>query len=195
MALRDINLIPTEVLARRQVSRHLLFWSTCLMFALTLIGGYYFYQAHLALGQAGTLLSLDDMQTDLGMRIEEIKQIKDELERLDQQQAVLSSIDRNQPYSKIIFALADMMNPDTWLTQLVIDSSQEKNGEIGLLLTGLSFSNKELGNFMDRFSNEPLFDAVQLKYAKETMMKLSNQPGEQPLRLIRFGIECRINKG
>jgi len=165
------------------------------MLALTLIGGYYFYQAHLVFGKGETLLSLDDMQTNLGMRIEEIKHIKDELERLDQQQAVLKTIARNQPYSKILFALADIMNPDTWLTTLAVDSSRKKNGQIGLILTGLSFSNAELGNFVDRFSNDPLFDAVQLKYAKETMLKLSNQPGAQPLRLIQFGIECRIDKG
>ena len=195
MALREINLIPTEVLSRRQVSRHLLFWSGCLLLALTLIGGSYFYQAHLVLGKAGSLLTLDDMQTNLGVRIEEIKRIKDELERLDQQQAVLETIARNQPYSEILFTLADIMNQDTWLTQLAIDSSKEKNGQIGLVLTGLSFSNAELGNFVDRFSNEPLFDAVQLKYAKETKMKLSNQPGAEPLSLIQFGIECRIDKG
>ena len=195
MALREINLIPTEILSRRQVLRHLLFWSGCLLLALAIIGGSYFYQSYLVLGKAKTQLTLSDMQTHLGMRIEEIKRIKDELERLDQQQVVLETIARNHPYSKVLFKLVDIMNQHTWLTQLAIDSNREKNGQIGLILTGLSFSNAELGNFVDRFSNEPLFDAVQLKYAKETKMKLSKQPDAAPLRLIQFGIECRIDKG
>jgi Tfp pilus assembly protein PilN len=195
MALREVNLIPTEILSRRQVWRHLLFWSSCLLLALVLIGGSYFYQSHLVLSKKGSMLTLNDMQTHLGMRIEEIKRIKDELERLDQQQVVLETIAKNHPYSKVLFKLVDIMNHYTWLTQLAIDGSKEKNGQIGLILTGLSFSNAELGNFVDRFSNEPLFDAVQLKYAKETKMKLSKQPDAAPLRLIQFGIECRINKG
>jgi len=195
MALREINLIPTAILSRRQVWRHLLFWSGCLLLALAMIGGAYFYQSHLVLSKKGSRLSLNDMQTHLGMRIEEIKRIKDELERLDQQQVVLETIAKNHPYSKVLFKLVDIMNQYTWLTQLAIDGSKEKNGQIGLILTGLSFSNAELGNFVDRFSNEPLFDAVQLKYAKETKMKLSKQPDAAPLRLIQFGIECRINKG
>jgi Tfp pilus assembly protein PilN len=195
MALREVNLIPTEILSRRQVWRHLLFWSGCLLLALVLIGGSYFYQSHLVLSKKGSMLTLNDMQTHLGMRIEEIKRIKDELERLDQQQVVLETIAKNHPYSKVLFKLVDIMNQYSWLTQLVIDGSKEKNGQIGLTLTGLSFSNAELGNFVDRFSNEPLFDAVQLKYAKETKMKLSKQPDAAPLRLIQFGIECRINKG
>ena len=141
------------------------------------------------------MLTLNDMQTHLGMRIEEIKRIQNELERLDQQQVVLETIAKNHPYSKVLFKLVDIMNQHTWLTQLAIDGSKEKNGQIVLILTGLSFSNAELGNFVDRFSNEPLFDAVQLKYAKETKMKLLKQPDAGPLRLIQFGMECRINKG
>jgi Tfp pilus assembly protein PilN len=195
MALREINLIPTEILSRRQVWRHLLFWSGCLLLALALIGGSYFYQSHLVLSKKGSMLTLNDMQTHLGMRIEEIKRIQNELERLDQQQVVLETIANNHPYSKVLFKLVDIMNQHTWLTQLAIDGSKEKNGQIVLILTGLSFSNAELGNFVDRFSNEPLFDAVQLKYAKETKMKLSKQPDAGSLRLIQFGMECRINKG
>ena len=194
MALREINLIPAQILSRRQLARHLLFWSGCLLLVLALIGGSYFFQSYAVLSKKGTMLTLNDMQTHLGMRIEEIKRIKDELARLDQQQAALEAIARNHPYSKILFKLADMMNPDTWLTQLAIDSGQEKGGQIALILTGLSFSNAELGNFVDRFSNDPLFNAVQLQYAKETQMKLSNQRDAAPLRLIQFGMEGRIDK-
>ncbi len=183
-----------QILSRRRVARHLLFWSGCLLLALAMIGGSYFVQSYAVLSKKGTMLTLNDMQTHLGMRIEEIKRIKDELARLDQQQAALEAIARNHPYSKILFKLADMMNPDTWLTQLAIDSGKEKGGQIALVLTGLSFSNAELGNFVDRFSNDPFFNAVRLQYAKETQMKLSNQRDAAPLRLIQFGIEGRIDK-
>jgi Tfp pilus assembly protein PilN len=194
MALREINLIPIEILSLRHTARHLFFWGGCLLLVLIMIGGYYLYQSRMVLNKAGSMLTLNDMQTHLGMRIEEIKRIKDELERLDQQQSALETIAGNYPYSKILYKLADMINPDTWLTQLAIDSSEEKEGRVGLILTGLSFSNAQLGNLVDRFSNERIFDAVHLKYAKETKMKLSNQRDAAPVRLIQFGIECRIDR-
>jgi hypothetical protein len=108
---------------------------------------------------------------------------------------VLNTITRNYPYSRVFFRLADIMNRDTWLTQLAIDSSKEKEGRIRLELAGFSYSNEELGNFMNQFSDQSLFKDVQLKYAKETKIKLPNQLAAQPVRLIQFGIECRIDTG
>jgi Tfp pilus assembly protein PilN len=176
MALREVNLIPAEFLSRRQVTRHLLFWSGCLLVVLGLVGGFYFYQSQAVLSIKGSMLTLNDMQTHLGMRIEEINRIKDELERLDQQQAALEGIARNHPYSKILFKLADMMNPDTWLTQLAIDSSKEKDGKIGLVLTGLSFSNAELGNFVDRFSNDLLLKQVDALMKSRNVEMITIEP-------------------
>ena len=195
MGLREINLVPAEILSRRCVARHLILWGGWLLASLFLIFGFYFYQDRIVLAKKRSMLTLNDMQKHLGMRIGEIKRIQEELERLDQQQAALQVITQNPSYSRILLKLADIMNEDTWLTQLTVDGSRDKEGNISLILTGFSFSNAQLGNFMNQFSRETTFDAVELKYAKETKMKLSSQPDAEPVRLIQFGIECRIAKG
>jgi Tfp pilus assembly protein PilN len=113
---------------------------------------------------------------------------------LDRQQDVFKTIKRNQPYSGVLFKLADIMNEDTWLTRLSVDSDMntDKEGTENLTLTGFSFSNEKLGNFMSRLSSETLFKEVVLKYAKETHAAQSDPDRETNESLIQFQIECKM---
>lgn len=196
MALRDVNLVPPDLLARRHLRRHLCFWTACLALSLSLIFGLYFYQLHSVLAKRRSPTTLKDMQTHLGTRIEEIKQVQAEVERLDQQQAVLEAISIHQPYSMVLLTLAEIMNEQTWLTQLSIESgaSEQKDKEdIAVLrLTGFSFSNEKLGNFMRQLSSSLMFKTSILKYARETNMPSANPSADEPLRLMGFQIECTI---
>lgn len=192
MALREINLIPTEILARRHSLRHLFFWAGCLLISLSLICGFYLYKTHFILAKKRALTTLKDTHKDLGTRIEEIKRIQEELEKVSQQQSVLETRTRNQPYSIVLLKLAGIMNKYTWLKQLAIDSGKDEKGEANLKLTGFSFSNEGLGNFLNQLTSEPMFKAVILKYANETEMAQSNQNAGKPVRLIQFQIECSI---
>jgi Tfp pilus assembly protein PilN len=196
MALRDVNLVPPDVLARRQLRRHLCFWTACLALSLSLIFGVYFYQVHVVLAKKRPPTTLKDMHTHLGTRLEEIKQVQEEVERLDQQQAVLEAIVINQPYSKVLLTLVDVMNEETWLNQLTIENgaNQQKDKEdiVMVRLTGFSFSNDKLGNFMKQLSSNQMFKTSVLKYARETNMPSANPSADEPLRLTTFQIECTI---
>jgi Tfp pilus assembly protein PilN len=136
------------------------------------------------------------MQTHLGTRIAEIKQVQEEVERLDQQQAVLEAISVHQPYFRVLLTLADIMNEQTWLTQLSIESGaseQEDKEDMAILrLTGFSFSNEKLGNFMKQLSSNHMFKTSILKYARETNMPSANPSADEPLRLVGFQIESTI---
>ena len=193
MALREINLIPNEILAQRHLLRHLFVWAGCLIISLSLIFGSYLYKTHVVLAKKRSLTSLKDTHSQLGARIEEIKRIKEEIERLAQKQSVLETVTRTQAYSQVLLKLADIMNENTWLTQLDIDGSKDANHDASLKLTGFSLYNEELGNFLSQLSAEPLFKAVLLKYAKETNI-LNQNPGES-VKLIQFQIECNISRG
>jgi Tfp pilus assembly protein PilN len=196
MALRDVNLFPPDLLARRHLWRHLFFWTACLALSLSLIFGLYFFQAHVVLAKRRSPTSLKDMQTHLGTRIEEIKQVQEEVERLDQQQSVLEAISIHQPYSRVLLTLADIMNEQTWLNQLSIESGvrEHKDNENTaiLTLTGFSFSNEKLGNFMNQLASHHMFKTSILKYAREASMPSANPSGGEPLRLTTFQIECTI---
>jgi len=194
MALRETNLIPPEVLARREFLRHLFFWAGCMVISLGLIWGFYFYQIHVLQGKRCTVAELKQKHQDLGTKINEIRLIQVELDRMRQEQAGLENITLAAPYSQIFAKLADIMNEDTWLSQLTIDSGREEESSIRLRLTGFSFSADELGNFLQQLTNEPLFQGVVLQNARENVnSQFSRGPGKA-VRLIQFNIECKISK-
>jgi Tfp pilus assembly protein PilN len=192
MTLREVNLIPTEILARRRSLKHLWFWAGCLLISLSLICGFYLYKTHYILAKKRALTTLKDTHKNLDARIEEIKRIQEELEKVSQQQSVLETIVRDRPYSIVLLKLAEIMNEYTWLKQLTIDSGKDEKGDANLKLTGFSFSNEELGNFLNQLTSEPMFKAVILKYANETEMAQSNRNTGESVRLIEFQIECSI---
>jgi hypothetical protein len=88
------------------------------------------------------------------------------------------------------------MNEETWLRQLTIDQGkghdEDEEDVTRLKLMGLSFSNEELGNFVNRLSAEPMFKRVILKFAREMITALSRQNADESMRVVEFQIECHI---
>lgn len=197
MALREINLIPDDILHRQKVLRHLGLWLGCLTVALFLLCGFYLYQAHAFHVQKRVLASVKDMDSRLGATIEEISQLQEALESLRQRQTALETISRNPPYYRIFVHVASILNDSTWLKQLTIGSGEdeEKEEAIILELTGFSFSSDELGNFLNQLTSEPLFKAVLLRYARETSMGQWQPQADAPAKLIQFEVECTISRG
>jgi Tfp pilus assembly protein PilN len=193
MALREVNLIPAGRLARRGVFRHLCFWAACLFVSLCMIFGFFFYQTRFIRAQQPALQSLDEIQMHLGQSVSEIERIQTELQRLNQQRAVLDNITRNRSYCQVLWKLAEIFNDEVWLTQLTIDRNPEKNRAIRLGLTGLSFSNATLGNFINQLSSDPMFNDVQLVYAKEGNRPISRTNSRKLLKLIQFEIESIVS--
>ena len=194
MALREINFIPLEFVARRTLLRHLLFWTGCVSISLGLIWGFYFYHEHSLQVKKHTVTTLKERHTNLGTKIDEIKHIRDELERLNQKQAGLDTIIRNEPYSHIFAKLADIMNEATWLSQLAIESGLDEQTQTSLRLTGFSFSAEELGNFLNQLSNEAMFKNVVLERLTESETSGLYKNRQQSIRLIQFQIACRVPK-
>lgn len=200
MALREVNLIPAGALHRRGLVRHTRFWGACLFISLFIIFGFFLYQARVIQAQQPALQSLDEIQIHLAKRISEIEEIQTELQRLNQQRVVLDKITSNRSYCHVLWKLAEIFSDEVWLTQLSIDRNQkntdrnqEKNRAIRLGLTGLSFSNATLGNFMNQISSEPMFNDVQLIYAKEGNRQISKTNSGKPLKLIQFEIESIVS--
>ena len=192
MALRDINLTPSEILARREFLRHLGFWAGCLLISLSLIWGFYFLQEYTLSAKRRKVAELKRMHLNLGAKIDEIKVMRAELNSLRQKQSGLENITLNKPYSRIFAELSDLINEHTWLTQLNIDSGLEEETTASLKLTGFSFSAEELGNFLDQLTAEPLFKTVVLQQAREYETVQLSKNTHVPVRLIQFNIECSI---
>jgi Tfp pilus assembly protein PilN len=192
MALREVNLVPAGLLTRRGLVRHMCFWGGCLIVSLCMIFGFLVYQTRLIRAQQPALQSLDEIQMHLGQSVSEIKRIQTELQRLNQQRVVLDKITKNRSYCQVLWKLSEIFNDEAWLTQLTIDRSPEENRAIRLGLTGLSFSNATLGNFINQISSDPMFNEVQLVYAKEGKRHISKSNSGKLLKLVQFEIESIV---
>ena len=191
MALREINLIPEDILVRQRLSRHLLLWAGCMAILLAMIFSFHLYRTRTALAQKSPYTSIKEVESRLGSRIEMINRTQIELTKLNRQQAVLVKVTRNMKYSWLLLKLSNMMNEYTWLTRIVI----EKEGEdkVNLQIAGWSFRNEELGSFMDQLSGDSTFNNVELKYAKNAKAKELEKNVGESAALIKFQIDCSVS--
>jgi len=194
MALRDVNLIPPHIQSRIVLNRHLAFWIGCLTISLSLIFCFYLYQKHFVLAKKSAFGNLKDTHANLGLKIKEIKRIQEEVEKLDQQQAVLDTIIKGPLCWRIIQKLSEIINEYTWLKGLTTGSGSEKNTRANLKLSGFSSSNEELGNFLIKLSDDPMFKGVLLKFARETILDRAMKDDDNQIKVIEFEIECELHK-
>lgn len=192
MAIREIDLIPPEIVYRQHLVRHVCFWSGCLAIALALVFGIYGYQGHAITAKKRELMKLKEQHRQLGAKIEEIRQIQQQLGKLTEQQAALGHMTQNRPYSQVLQRLAEIMNEHTWLTQLAVEADKEVAGRANVKLAGFSHSNKDLGDFLNQLAGEPMFQAVVLNFAKETKERRSKEKTVVPLILVQFQIDCHV---
>lgn len=194
MALREINLIPAEILYRKHLIRHVCFWAGCLATSLALIFSIYLFQRQTVLTKNRALTKLKETHNQLDSKIEEIKRVQNELDSLIQKQSTLYDKTRSQPYSPVLLRLADIINENTWLTKLAIDSTKDTVGSASMQLTGFSRSNQDLGNFLNQLSSEPMFKDVVLKFARELKVEESKKSSGAQSILIQFQIDCNIQE-
>ena len=195
MALREINLVPSNILARRQLLRHFSFWAVCLVILLAPIFGFYVYQAGAIMARKRTVANTDDINKHLLRQIDAVKRIQKELNFLNRQQADLQSVVRHSDYSRILFKLADIVNAYTWFKTLRINKGNTPKDPIVLQASGYAATNVALGNFLNRLTSDPLFENVILKYAKEPPMEKSDANAEKLAKGVEFEIVCRILRG
>jgi Tfp pilus assembly protein PilN len=195
MALRDINLVPADVLFHQHLVRHISFWAGCLILSLSLVGSFYVYEKHVTLSKKRPFESLKDTNTQLGATLEEIKRVQGELERLHTEQSALERIAGSQSYAKILVKLAEVMNESTWLTEIALDQVKGEERLFSLKISGFSLSNEEVGNFLNKLSKEQMFRSTALKYARETKIGQWSRDADPSIKLIKFQLECNVSRG
>ncbi|MFH1491480.1 MAG: PilN domain-containing protein [Pseudomonadota bacterium] len=195
MALREINLIPDEMLTRRRMKRHLSFWAACLLVPLLLITGFRLFGRLEAKAESAPVADLRDLQKNRNAAQEKILAMQKELETLKAEQASLCPLLKNATHSNVLLKLTDLMNGQTWLTQMSIRNDRGSGGSAQVLLDGFSFQNDDLGDFMDHLAGDPFFESVQLQYAKEAAGPGSADSGDRQDSMIQFQISCVVTRG
>lgn len=186
MAMRDINLIPGEILERRTLVRHLFLWSGSLVvlaFILLVL-----YGSLVSWGDWKGPTANKDLKPELLKAVEDIKKEQTALNLALRERAQLGALmGKRLAFSPVLAKLSEIMNDQTWLTQLAADKGPD--GKFHLIMTGLSSSHATLGIFIQRLSGAPMFRQVVLKSAQASELKSS---GTAP---VMFQIECDIAEG
>jgi len=193
LAIRVVNLVPADVLDRQHFWRHLFFWTGCLAVLLALIWGFQFYQAKMVFAQSRHQIDLKDMEHYLALKIDDIKRMKQEIERIEQKRKAIISLSGGTPYSWILTKLTGKMNGATWLKTLAFDREEGSGLSIRVAMSGYSFENEDLGNFLNQLNAESIFDRVLLKYAREKNMPLPGQVQGEPVDVIEFQIDFTVS--
>lgn len=190
MALRDINLVPSEVVLKRLILRHLYLWAGCLVLSIAVVFGLYLFQNRMIVREQRSLAQLKDIQSRLMARIEVQKRLQADQDKMNQQKSALDAIRlKGQPVSHVIARLSEIMNDDTWLSQLTAEAGKDPKGETRLLLAGSSTSSAHLADFLNRLAADRAFKAVTLNFATESEKE---QVGQKSPRGIRGKIEFQI---
>jgi len=185
MALRDVNLIATDILERRYLLRHLFMWCGGLIAVVALMMGIYAYQSRIFYAAKQDPSNGKNYSAVLTTVTDEIKKGQQERNIALQERAQLVALTAAQrPYSSVMAKLAETMNDQTWLQQLALDAG---HGRLALLkLAGSSVSHASLGDFIQRLSGDPMFRGVVLKSSQESETRISGGS------LVQFQIECDI---
>jgi Tfp pilus assembly protein PilN len=200
LAIREINLIPSDIAVKSLIMRHLIVWSGCFALSVGIVLAAGSVQKHMASAKQQTLSSMKAVPVQLASRIEVLKNLQRDQERLGQLRSALTALhSKSPPPSPVLSKLSEIMNDETWLVQLSIDTDegQEKGQEKGqmretsLKLIGFSTSNEHLGDFLNRLSAERLFKSVVLKFASESEKEPGSKDSISASR-IRFEIACQL---
>jgi len=197
MALRQINMIPTSILARTQLARHLGFWGKGLVFILLLLVMAYLVQINRFSIQQKTHHSDASMNITVAKKIEQARKEANNINALMQDLAlksgVLATLTNQQFYYDILAVFAQSFNDDTWIDRLSIqretDSAMDRST---LLMDGFSLTHHTLGAFLESLSRNKRIQDVVLVSAKKQEQASSVS---EISTAIRFKLTCAIIKG
>lgn len=194
MTVRDINLVPADILAGKQVRRQILRWSLFLIFSLTIIFTAYGYQTHIVLARMRPSTTLADIHAQLGATLNEISTAQKEIQRLSTQQAILEELSVHQSFPGLLELLADALNAQTWLTAMEIEADGSEEALAGMRLKGYALSNELLADFLTRLSAARPMESVVLKLAREVHVPGLIADSDQLVKVVDFDIACRLEE-
>ena len=108
---------------------------------------------------------IEGIESQLSVKINSVKALKEEVESLDRQMAYTERIMNSEICSRIIYGFVNLMNRETWLEGFEITKGINKYYEV--IMSGYSVGSESLGDFIEKLTEEQMFDSVHLRYAKD----------------------------
>ncbi|MCF7939838.1 MAG: PilN domain-containing protein [Desulfohalobiaceae bacterium] len=193
MALKDINLIPEDILARRKILRSIRLWSKVLAGLVLVISLYCGIQIKAIQEIKPDENRVAQTRNELLSLVDRIESSQKEYNRLLQERdKLLVPFDRTSA-SVPLQIIADNLNARTWLRQVEIlsDPGQDNRDWSGRIdIRGEALSHADITGFLQVLQGNALFRDMELKYAqKEDSGRTMNG---RLLPLIRFQIQGRL---
>lgn len=194
MTLRDINLVPADVLYTNQVKHIVLRWGLILTGALIAVFSVYGYQSRVVIARLRPSTTLADMHARLGATLDDISATQKAIEQLSTQQSILKELSVQHSFPDLLHLLANIMNAQTWLTDMQIETGDREARLHGLRLKGHSVSNELLADFLTQLSAAGPVESVVLKLAQEARLPGLIAESDQLVKVVAFEIECRLKE-
>jgi Tfp pilus assembly protein PilN len=197
MAIRQINMIPANILARTALARHLGFWGKGLVFIVLLFVFFYIAQANGFSRQQKAHHSDASMKVQVTKKINQAQKASEvinlQMQDLKLKSGLLATLTNQQPYYDVIATFAETFNEPTWIDHLSIQRGNQKDMDrSNLMVDGFSQSHNTLGSFLESLSNSPGIQDAVLVYAKKLEQ---TSGGLDASNYIQFKLTCSIVKG
>jgi len=195
MAIKEINMIPPEILAAGLTIRHLRLWFKVLILVLLIFTAVYLVQYQWLLKLENHQFAKSSSDKEIPLKIAELSQAQEEMDAklkdLLIKNKMLVAMAEGQVFYEILALLSNAFDESTWIDQLSIHRIEQTNISI-ITLNGFSLSHNTLGIFLKRLSSVPQINDVVLINAKKNEDTLDK--GFVFSGTIGFKLSCSVAK-
>ncbi len=189
MALREINLVPEEVLLRRMMLRHGECWAAALLVCVApIVAAAGFMIVRVLPGQSMSI-SVTESRRNVAETVAAIEEAREDMART----AYLRSIAKRVRWSDALTELTKALPATTWVSEVSVEAAVTAAMPTVMRFKGYSVSHEELGQFLRQLAASPLLQEVTLEFSREHERTRKDADGADVLeRLLNFGVVCAI---
>ena len=196
MALRQINMIPGNILARTELIRHLWFWGKGLICIVLILVILFLVQTQWLSKQRNSYHSDASTKILLPEKIDQTLRAADkinlQMQDLELKSGMLATLTKHQFFYDILAVLADSFNDGTWIDHLLIQRGKDKDTDMSSIsVQGFSMTHNSLGAFLESLSDIERVKDVVLVYAKS---QDQNSQDQDSSNAVEFKLTCSIVK-
>ncbi len=177
MALREINLVPWDLMKKNTLSRHLWFWAKGLLLVVLVLGAVYLVTFFWMNNQKQTLPQFGQVKEQMAVKTNAVKDLQGRLQEIQAKILSLSTLTRGQLFFEIIQIFSNCLNDQTWINTLSLQRTPEDI--LVLVCEGEAWTHHALGMLIHQLSLAPRIQEVVLENAFQPDAPASPSPDPQ----------------
>lgn len=191
MAIRDINMLPLDVLEKSIQYRLFKFWAQWLGLVFFIVLACCIASYHWTELQKKDRPFPLDTQT-ISRELDKINDFRNRITALQEKHKTLARIVKKQVFYDTIAVFAGCLNHETWIDRFSIQRDDEESDQFLLTCNGFSLNHNTLGLFLDRIAKVPRIKQVELNESGSGSQDTGPQP-DFP-QAVRFSISCIMTR-